>query len=160
MWAMDRTQLVLLRDLLRTERLLSLAVVVEGGPAAGLVPFLAAPDFSALAIHVSALARHSRGLGDGGAWSGVIHVPDSKEVDALQVPRAVLQGHSRRIEDGDVLDAIGQMWARRFPGAEATIGLGDFAFFSLDLEGGRLIGGFGQARNLSREHFAQAAEID
>jgi putative heme iron utilization protein len=157
---MDHQGLVLLRDLLRKERLLSLAVVVEGEPVAGLVPFLAAPDFSALAVHVSGLARHTRGLGEGAPWSGVVHVPDTAEMDALQVPRAVLQGHARRLEDGDVLDAIARMWTRRFPGAEATLGLGDFAFFSLDLEGGRLIGGFGQARNLSREHFAQAAEVE
>jgi hypothetical protein len=75
------------------------------------------------------------------------------------VPRAVLQGRSRQIEDEDVLRAIRQAWVARFPGAEATVGLGDFRFFSLDLEGGRLIGGFGQARNLSADHFARAAQL-
>lgn len=156
---MDDSDLLLLRDLLRTQRLLSLAVVVEGEPVAGLVPFLASPDLGALAIHVSALARHTAGLGEDARWSGVVHVPDTGALDPLQVPRAVLQGRSRQIENEDVLRAIGKAWVARFPGAEATVGLGDFRFFSLDLEGGRLIGGFGQARNLSADHFAQAAAI-
>ncbi len=156
---MDDADLALLRDLLREQRLLALAVVVDGEPVVGLVPFLAAPDLSALVVHVSALARHSSGLGAGAPWSGLIHVPDSAAVDPLQVPRVVLQGRSRRIEDADVLRAIGQGWVAGFPGSEMTIGLGDFAFFSLDLEGGRLIGGFGRARNLSAEHFAEAARV-
>ena len=156
---MDDADRVLLRDLLRGQRLLALAVVVDGEPVAGLVPFLAAPDLSALAIHVSRLARHSSGLGEGAVWSAVVHVPDSAAVDPLQVPRAVLHGRSRQIEDADVLRAIGRGWVSRFPGAEATMGLGDFTFFSLDIEGGRLISGFGRAHNLSADHFAQAAQV-
>jgi len=84
---MDDQDLALLRNLLREQRLLSLAVMVEGEPVAGLVPFLASPDLGALVVHVSALARHSQGLGEGAAWSGVVHVPDSDAVDPLQVPR-------------------------------------------------------------------------
>ena len=125
---MDDADLELLRDLLRGQRLLALAVVVEGRPVAGLVPFLAAPDLTSLVVHVSALAPHAAGLGEGAPWSGVIHVPDAAGVDPLQVPRAVLGGSSRRIDDPDVVRAIGQAWVARFPGAEATIGLGDFAF--------------------------------
>ncbi len=154
---MDHDSLVLLRDLLRGERLLSLAVIVEGQPVAGLVPFLASPDFGALAVHVSALARHRHGLGDGRPWSGIVHVPDSPALDPLQVPRVLLQGTSRLLEDPRVLPAVRERWVARFPTAEATVTLGDFAFCSLDLAGGRLVGGLGQARNLSREHFAQAA---
>jgi len=156
---MDDADLDLLRDLLRGQRLLALAVVVQGQPVAGLVPFLAGPDLTSLVIHVSALARHSAGLGEGAPWSGVVHVPAFADVDPLQVPRAVLEGSSRRIDDPDVVGAIAQAWVARFPGAEATIGLGDFAFFSLDLEGGRLIGGFARARNLTAEHFAKAGRI-
>ena len=50
-------------------------------------------------------------------------------------------------------------WVARFPAAETTVTLGDFAFHRLDLAGGRLVGGPAQARNLSREHFAQAATV-
>ena len=154
---MDDADLALLRDLLRDQRLLALAVVVGGEPVAGLVPFLGGPDLTALVVHVSALAPHSAGLADGAAWSGVIHVPDARDVDPLRVPRGAIHGHARRIQDQRVLDAIGRAWVARFPSAAQTVGLGDFAFVSLDLEGGRLIGGFANARNLSPSHFQKAA---
>jgi hypothetical protein len=154
---MEDADLVLLRDLLQKQRLLALAVGVHGEPVAGLVPFLAAPDLSALVVHVSSLAPHSAGLGDGAPWSGVVHVPDSREVDPLRVPRVAVHGHARRIADPRVLEAIGQAWVARFPSAAQTVGLGDFAFVSLDVEGGRLIGGFATARNLSPSHFQKAA---
>jgi hypothetical protein len=154
---MDDAELILLRDLLRDQRLLALAVVVGGEPVAGLVPFLGAPDLSALVVHVSALAPHSAGLADGAPWSGVVHVPDAREVDPLRVPRVAVHGHARRIEDPRVLDVVGQGWVARFPSAALTVGLGDFAFVSLDIEGGRLIGGFATARNLSPDHFKKAA---
>ena len=156
---MDDKDLALLRSLLRGQRLLSLAVIVDGEPVAGLVPFLASPDLGALVVHVSALARHSKGLGDGAAWSGMVHVPDGDDVDPLQVPRVLVQGHSRRLVDDAVIRAVRQKWLERFPGASTTVDLGDFAFVSLDLEGGRLVGGAGQARNLSREHFERAADL-
>ena len=154
---MDDADLDLLRGLLRGQRLLSLAVVVDGAPVAGLVPFLASPDFGALVVHVSSLARHSRGLGEGAAWSGVVHQPYADGMDPLQVPRVLLHGHSRRLDDPAVLRVVRQKWVEHLPSAGATLGLGDFAFVSLDVEGGRLVGGAGQARKLSREHFARAA---
>jgi hypothetical protein len=156
---MDRGDLILLKGLLRHQRLLSLAVVVDGMPVAGVVPFLASPDLTALAVHVSALARHARGLGDDAPWSGVIHVPDSAAVDPLQITRVILQGRSRRLEGEEILEAVRGKWVERFPSAEMTVDLGDFTFFSLDLAAGRLVAGRGEARNLSREHFDQAARL-
>jgi putative heme iron utilization protein len=156
---MDRSELTLLKGLLRHQRLLALAVVVDGLPVAGVVPFLASPDLTSLAVHVSALTRHARGLGDDAPWSGVVHVPDSGSVDPLQVPRVLLQGESRRLEGDDILEAVRRKWVERFPSAEMTVDLGDFTFFSLDLAAGRLVAGPGEARNLSREHFAQAARL-
>jgi hypothetical protein len=154
---MQSDDLRLLRDLLREQRLISLAVVVGDEPVAGLVPFLASPDLRSLAVHVSALARHSKGLGDGARWSGVIHVPDSADQDPLQVPRLVAHGTSRRFEDPQILEAVRDKWVERFPSAAMTVGLGDFGFVSLDVEGGRLIGGLGRALNFTRDHLEQAA---
>lgn len=156
---MDRGDLILLKGLLRHQRLLALAVIADGRPVAGVVPFVASPDFGALAVHVSALTRHAQGLGGGAPWSGVVHVPDSSAVDPLQVARVYLEGASRRLEDEAVLEAVRAKWIERFPSAEMTVDLGDFAFFSLDVEAGRLVAGLGQARNLSREHFEQAARL-
>ena len=50
-----------LEGLLTGQRLLALAVVVDGEPVAGLVPYVVAADFGALYIQASRLARHTRG---------------------------------------------------------------------------------------------------
>ena len=51
-----------LRELLDGQRVLSLAVLVDGAPCAGLLPFAALPERNGVLIHASRLARHSRGL--------------------------------------------------------------------------------------------------
>ena len=148
-----------LEALLSGQRLLALAVVVEGEPVAGLVPYVAAADFTALYIQASRLARHSRGLDTGGRWSGVVHEPDSEAQDPLQVARLVLEGDVTQDFDGkspDFKDAA-RAFLRRFPAAAMTLRLADFALYRLGLESGRLILRLGQAYNLSRSHFAELA---
>ena len=149
-----------LRDLLRRQRLLSLAVVVAGRPVAGLLPYVAAPDFSSLVVHASRLARHTGGLGDDRPWSGGVSEPDAPEHDPLQTRRVLLEGRSHAIEDGAVLSVLRRVWCERYPSAEMTLELPDFTFFSLEIEGGRLVSGFARAVNLSLEHLAQAAAVD
>jgi putative heme iron utilization protein len=147
-----------LEALLTGQRLLALAVVVEGEPVAGLVPYVVAADFVALYIQASRLARHTRGLDTGGRWSGVVHEPDSEAQDPLQVARLVLEGDVTQLdgESPDFKDAA-RAFLRRFPAAAMTLQLADFALYRLGLESGRLILGFGQAYNLSRSHFAELA---
>ena len=50
-------------------------------------------------------------------------------------------------------DRGARAFLRRFPQAEATLQLGDFGLYRLELHGGRMVLGFGRALNLSREHF-------
>ena len=146
--------------LLRRQRLLSLGVVVDDMPVVGLLPFLAAPTFAALVVHASRLAAHAAGLGDEKPWSGVIAEPDAAERDPLQTKRVLLHGRSRAIEDPQVLARIRSVWRDRFKSASMTLDLADFTFFSLDIEGGRLVAGFARALNLSSEHLAQAAAVE
>jgi hypothetical protein len=155
---MDREAVRGLARLLRGQRLVSLAVVAEGRPVAGLLPFLAAPDLGALVVHASGLARHSAGLGEGRPWSGVVHEADDGEGDALQVPRVVLEGASREVP-AEERGALQVAWLARFPSAELTVGLPDFRFFRLEIAGGRLVAGFGRAFNLSKDHLAEAAAL-
>lgn len=149
-----------MRDLLRGQRLLSLAVVVGGRPVAGLLPYVAAPDLKSVVVHASRLARHTAGLGDGAPWGGGIAEPDAPDRDPLQTRRVLLEGHSRSIEDDAVLSVLTNVWRGRYPSAEMTLQLPDFTFFSLDIAAGRLVTGFARALNLSVEHFAQAATIE
>ena len=82
----------LLLTLLTQERVLSLAVVAEGEPVVGLLPFVWSADGGALLIQASGLARHARGLLPGALFDVLVHSPDDPQGDAMQVPRLTLQG--------------------------------------------------------------------
>jgi len=59
---MDRQVLEAIRDLVASNRVLSLAVVIDGEPEASLLPYAVRPDYGALYVQASALARHAKGL--------------------------------------------------------------------------------------------------
>jgi putative heme iron utilization protein len=149
---MGPEDLELLRRLLVEQPVLAIAVVVDGEPVAGLLPFLSTPDRGALVVHASRLARHSAGLADGARWSAVIHSAAGPGDDPLQVPRVTLHGRALSVDNaGPERARLEQAWLARFPSASLTVGLGDFAFHRLEIEGGRLVAGFARALNLSRE---------
>jgi len=148
--------LAALKGLLGRQQVLSLAVVVDGEPVIGLLPFACAPDFSALIVHTSRLARHTRGLWDGAPFDALIHAPESPDLDPLQVPRATLQGRVVALPDaGPEVDAARTAYQKRLPSAEITLGLGDFRFFRLEIERGRLVAGFAQAAGITKETLRQ-----
>ena len=147
----DRSRL---KELLSGQRLLALGVVVEGAPVVGLVPYAVAPDYTALIVQASRLARHSQGLQAGGRWSGAVHEPDSPESDPLQIARLSLEGEVVPLTRADpAFEAAARAFLARFPGATMTLALPDFTLYRLELDGGRLILGFGHALNLSRSIF-------
>jgi hypothetical protein len=148
--------LAALMELLSRQRVLSLAVMVEGEPVVGLLPFACAPDFSALIVHASRLARHTRGLRDGAPFDALIHASESADLDPLQVPRATFQGRVTALPDGGPdADAARTAYLERLPSAEITLALGDFRFFRLEIERGRLVTGFAQAASITKETLRQ-----
>ena len=156
---MEQSELKLLNSLLTSERILTLAVVVDGVPVAGVLPFRAEPGLASLLIHTSGLARHSRGLAPGAPFSAAIHLPLAPEVDALQSQRVVLEGEVEAVSEAE-LPAIAAAWVEAFPSAAMTVGLGDFQFHRLRLDGGRLISGFARASGLEPRHLAEAAALE
>jgi hypothetical protein len=143
-----------LAELLLGQRLLTLGVVVEGAPVVGLLPYSVSEDRGALHVQASSLARHTRGLAKGAPWSGVIHEPDGPEVDPLRVSRLLLEGVVEPMSaQHPGFQAAARGFMQRFPQAAATLVLSDFGLYRLELHGGRMVLGFGQALNLSRGHF-------
>jgi hypothetical protein len=143
-----------LGTLLLGQRLLALGVVVDGAPVVGLLPYAVSEDRRALHVQASSLARHSRGLVAGAAWSGLIHEPDGPETDPLRVPRLQLDGLVEPMSgQHPEFQAAARGFLRKFPQAAATLQLGDFGLYRLELHGGRMVLRFGQALNLSRGHF-------
>jgi putative heme iron utilization protein len=139
----------LLRRLL-DERVLSLGVLVDGAPYVGLLPFAVAEDRRALFVHASALARHSRGLGEGAPWSALVHLPDDPRGDPLQVARVTLSGGVHRLAEGTPEHASARArFLARFPDAAQTFELPDFGLYALGVSRGRLVAGFARARDVS-----------
>jgi putative heme iron utilization protein len=140
----------ILHDLLATERVLALALVVDGEPHAGLLPFALAPDRAALLVHASRLARHARGLVPGAAFSALVHRADRGDADPLQLPRVTLEGTVVPIpRDAPAWPAARDAYLARLPSAAVTFQLGDFGLHALRIEGGRLVAGFAQAVNVA-----------
>jgi heme iron utilization protein len=148
-----------LRELLTATRVLSLALIVDDAPVIGLLPFAATPDFRALVVHASQLARHTKGLLDGAGFDALLHEPVLEDVDPLQVKRVTLRGVVRVPERGTPAhDALRRVYLMRHPEAEPITALGDFAFYVLVIEGGRLVTGFGAAANVTPDALATLGE--
>jgi hypothetical protein len=143
---MQPEQTDLLRSLLVEQRVLSLAVVADDRPVIGLLPFALSADGRALIIHASRLARHTAGLAEGAPFDALVHEPVTGDVDPLQVRRVTLRGEVRAFAEHDADRAT---YLAKFPEAEPITALGDFAFFRLEITGGRLVSGFAGAINLT-----------
>jgi hypothetical protein len=147
---MQPHQAELLRSLLVQQRVLSLAVVADGRPVIGLLPFALSADGRALIVHASRLARHTAGLAEGAPFDALVHEPVTDGVDPLQVRRVTLRGEVRTFAAHDAVRALDRAaYLAKFPDAEPITALGDFAFFRLEITGGRLVSGFGGAINLN-----------
>jgi putative heme iron utilization protein len=151
---MDAAVLKALRALLDTERVLTLAVVVDGEPVAALLPFATTADYAALLVQASGLARHSRGLRDGAGVGVVVHVPATPDRDPMQIPRLSVQAVVRVIPfESEGFAPAADRLVERFPAAALTLTLPDFRLCALELGRGRYVEGFARAVNVGPETF-------
>lgn len=146
----------LLRTLLTRERVLSLGVLVDGQPVVGVLPFLALPEPGTLLVHVSRLARHSQGLYAGAAFGAAVQAPDRPDQDPLRLPRFTFEGQVEPLPAAGEADAAREAWVARFESAAMTVELGDFTFWRLRIQSGRLVLGFGRALNIGRSQIEEA----
>ncbi len=155
---MSSEDAALLRNLLERRRLLALGVLVEGEPCLGVLPFAVAAGYSALVVHASRLARHTRGLGEGAPFSALVHAPDGPGADPLQIPRVTFRGQVRPLGEGTPEhEEARRRYLARFPDSAGTFDLGDFGLYALRIREGRLVGGFARARNVSPEDLLEAS---
>jgi hypothetical protein len=151
---MDRQVLEAIRDLVASNRVLSLAVVIDGEPEASLLPYAIRPDFGAVYVQASGLARHSRGLQPGARVGVLIHENDAAEADPLQIRRMTLQATVAVLDrESAAFAAARELFVARFPGAEMTLSLGDFNLYELTFGRGRYVAGFAQAFNVGPDSF-------
>lgn len=124
----------------------ALGTLHKGAPFVSMVPVVRAPDGSGFLIHVSRLASHTQDLLADPRVSLMFMAPLEGQ-DPLALPRLTLLGAAEPVpEEGR--DRAEEAYLARFPQAEATLGLGDFAFFRIRPASGRLVLGFGRALSL------------
>jgi putative heme iron utilization protein len=146
----------LLRTLLTERTVLSLALVSEGEPVIGMLPFAIEPDLAAVVIHVSRLAPHGRVLTDGVPFAVLIHEPDFGEIPPGQLARVRFKGAAELLARGTPGYAVArQIYVERFPESTSTFALGDFELFRLPFEHGRLVAGFARTVNLRADSLRQ-----
>jgi hypothetical protein len=157
---MDRDVLLAIREMVTGNRVLSLAVVVDGSPDASLLPYAFRPDFGALYVQASGLARHAGGLLPGAGVGVLIHAADEPGGDPLQIPRLTVQATVAVLDkEGPAFADASQRFIERFPAAEMTLSLGDFNLYELTLGRGRYISGFARAFNVGPDTFAEVASV-
>jgi len=157
---MDRHVLEAVRDMVATHRVLGLAVLVDGDPEASLLPYAVRPDYGAVYVQASGLARHTRGLQPGARVGVLIHENEAADADPLQTKRMTVQATVAVLDrESDTFAAAREVFVGRLPGAEMTLNLGDFNLYELTLGRGRYIAGFGQAYNIGADTFREVAEM-
>ena len=150
----------LLHGLLTRQRIMTLAVLVDGAPNASVVPYALRPDGSAAIIQASRLSAHTKGLTEGAPFSVAVHEADRPEADPLQIVRMTLDGRVGVIErDTPAFAEAETLLCRRFPAAAMTLSLGDFGLYELRFERGRLVGGFARASNVTKDTLAALAKM-
>ena len=139
-----------IRALLDGERILSLAVLVDGAPFAGLLPFVPTADYTGVVIHASRLSRHTAGLAAGARAAVLLHEQDGAEKDPLQIKRASFECDVHPLERESEAWAEGrERYLARFPGSRITFRLKDFTLYRLDFRQGLLVAGFGRAMDIA-----------
>jgi len=148
----------LLRDLLTSRRVLALAVVADGEPVLGMVPFVAEADLSAVLIHVSRLAPHGRALAAAAPFAVLIHGLDTPDVNPGEIPRVRLSGRAAHVpRDSADYPAARAAYLARFPDSAVTFTLADFELYRLPFDGGRLVAGFARTVDLRPDTLRRAA---
>jgi hypothetical protein len=88
------------------------------------------------------------GLAEWAPFGAMLHEQVTGDIDPLQVRRVTLCGEVRAFAEHDAARAADRApYLAKFPDAEPFTALGDFAFFRLEITGGRLVSGFGGAIN-------------
>ena len=145
-----------LQQLLSSYSVAALATVSETGPAVSMVPYAAASDGSAIYIHVSRLARHTGEMLDDPRVALMIMEPESAGSSSLALARLSIEGEARELaHDSAEYMSARAAYVGRHPQSEMMFGFADFSLFAITPAGGRFVGGFARAHDISPEELAQ-----
>jgi putative heme iron utilization protein len=143
-----------LARLLRSGRIAHLGTLRQGAPLASMTLYLAAPDFSAFHLHVSALAWHTQDMRAEARVALSVSATDDGREDPFTLARVSIRGAAEQLGPDAGLK---QAWLARFPAQAVNFELADFSFWRVVPRDARFVAGFGRIHNLSAAELAAAA---
>lgn len=144
-----------LASLVRSRATGALGTLHEGAPFVSMVPYAILGDGSAIAIHVSRLAAHTRDMLADPRVSLMVAQAEG-EAAAQALARLSIQGEAREMEKGsDGERECRAAYLARFPEAAPLTEFGDFSFFAIRPTQARFVAGFAQAMSLTAQTLAR-----
>jgi putative heme iron utilization protein len=155
---MDQSDRQALISLVRARSLAALGTIVEGGPLVSMVLYASEPDLSCLYLHLSRLARHTRGLLARPRVGLLISQPDRASRNPLALARVSLRGLAAPLQVGSpAFESARARYLDVHPTAAINFQLPDFLLLGVRPESARFIAGFGKIFDLDRESWARLA---
>ncbi|MEX2240880.1 MAG: pyridoxamine 5'-phosphate oxidase family protein [Burkholderiales bacterium] len=151
---MNSDDAAVLARLLRSGRIAHLGTLRQGAPLASMTLYLAAPDFSAFHLHVSALAWHTQDMRADARVALSVAETDDGRADPFTLARVSIRGEAEQLGPDAGLK---QAWLARFPAQAVNFELADFSFWRVVPRDARFVAGFGRIHNLSAAELAAAA---
>ena len=134
----------------------ALGTLHAGEPYVSMVPFALLTSNAEFAIHVSALAAHTKDMLENPAVSLLVVALPNPEVLPQALARLTIQGEARRLAADDSAHGEAQRaYLARFPDSAMMFELTDFSLFAIRPRTIRFVGGFAQAKSLSAETLAK-----
>lgn len=157
---MNDAELLSLARLLRAQRIAALGTLHGDAPSVSHVVFAAAPDFSAVYLHLSRLAAHTRDLLADPRCSLLIAETERPGQHPLTLARVSLQG-TASVMTPDAAEYLPAktLYTEKLPFTEFNFTLGDFGLFRFTPAGGRYVGGFARAYDLTPADLQRAARL-
>jgi hypothetical protein len=122
-----------------------------------MTSYAVAPDGTALYVHLSQMALHTRALLTEPRAALVVSAPDTGEGDPQTLPRLSLAGVALAIVPGTPGYEAGQSaYVGRFPAAAERFALADFVLFRFEPAEARWVGGFARALRMTGAQLAEA----
>jgi len=146
---MNRNDCILLKDLFKGERVMSLSLIVDGKPYVSLVPFAFQLDLCSVFIQTSDMARHSAGLFNGAPFTLLIHTPDKQGLNPMELPRVSLSGSvTKLVRDSVQYNNAKDLYVTKFKEPGQFFDFSDFNLYQLNINSGRFVAGFGRIYDL------------
>lgn len=149
-----------LAQLLRGQRWACLGTQDKEQPYVSWVAFVIETDFSALVLHLSRLARHTRNLEAESLVSLAMSESDDGQGDPQQLARLTLQGRIEAVDPNDGhYEQLKALYLARLPDAEMMFQFDDFSLYRFAPESGRYVEGFASSHVINTEKLRAASKV-